>query len=376
MQGVAGTKASEAAANDTTAIHRKQVPERDGKDFRQSLEDRVKQEGLAEKGSKRSTAKDTGESAKDQAAKSTSTQGGSAATAPEPAIPTQELTGAAMQAQTIVAQPAIASTIAAAPEGQIGVGNLSVAAKRPAVVKEIRGNRPPQTSPAAQAPSAVEAKDVADPKIANSRQAVPVIPVAIATLKAASDQGTVTPVAPALANHSAGTRPSSREFTPATESSSRSAAAPGDAIHTLEAVPHALEVGVSAGVHGWLRVRAELATGGEVSAQVIAGSAGAAAGLHKELPALTAYLTDEKVGLTSLVITAAERSSGGADAAAGSGARNGGAGSEGESGRSDGKGWDGSEASGASEDAALALAGVSAGLTGRSGNGGWLSVLA
>ncbi len=76
-----------------------------------------------------------------------------------------------------------------------------------------------------------------------------------------------------------------------------------------------LEVGVAGGVHGWLRVRAEMSEGGEVSAQVIAASAGAAENLHKEMPAMQAYLATEQVGVSSLVVNAAEKGEGAQDAA-------------------------------------------------------------
>ena len=85
----------------------------------------------------------------------------------------------------------------------------------------------------------------------------------------------------------------------------------------FEASTNALEVGVASGTHGWLRVRAELDTDGAVVAQVVAGSAGAAAALHKELPAISAYLAHEQVGVSSLVVNAADRGAGTQDPASG-----------------------------------------------------------
>ena len=68
-----------------------------------------------------------------------------------------------------------------------------------------------------------------------------------------------------------------------------------------------LEVGIASGSHGWLRVRAEFGQTGEVAASVVAASAGAAEGLHKELPAISAYLAGERVGVSSLVVNAMEK---------------------------------------------------------------------
>jgi hypothetical protein len=93
-------------------------------------------------------------------------------------------------------------------------------------------------------------------------------------------------------------------------------------LKTLTATPNVLEVGIASGSHGWLRVRAELGPAGEVAASVSAASAGAAEGLHKELPAISAYLAEERVGVGSLVVHAMERGAGAQDSAmnAGTGA--------------------------------------------------------
>lgn len=74
---------------------------------------------------------------------------------------------------------------------------------------------------------------------------------------------------------------------------------------TFVATPNVLEVGIADGAHGWLRVRAEVGQSGEVAATVIAASASAADGLHKELPAISAYLAGEQVGVSTLVVSAA-----------------------------------------------------------------------
>jgi hypothetical protein len=77
-----------------------------------------------------------------------------------------------------------------------------------------------------------------------------------------------------------------------------------DAPHMLSATPTALEVGIQNGTHGWLKVRAEIADGGAVSASVSTASSTAQEMLHRELPALTAYLQQEKVAVSAVVIHA------------------------------------------------------------------------
>jgi hypothetical protein len=89
--------------------------------------------------------------------------------------------------------------------------------------------------------------------------------------------------------------------------SSPAAAVPsaaGTDLRTLVATPNVLEIGFASGSHGWLRVRAELDGTGEVAASVVAATAGAAEGLHKELPGLSQYLEVEHVALSSLVVNA------------------------------------------------------------------------
>lgn len=70
---------------------------------------------------------------------------------------------------------------------------------------------------------------------------------------------------------------------------------------TLVATPTVLEVGIPNGSQGWLKVRAEL-TGGGVSASLSAASPAGQEMLHRELPALTTYLQQEKVAVSSLVV--------------------------------------------------------------------------
>ena len=96
-----------------------------------------------------------------------------------------------------------------------------------------------------------------------------------------------------------------------------------DAPRMLTATPTALEVGIQNGTHGWLSVRAEMADGGVVNASVSATSSAGQEMLHRELPALTAYLQQEKVAVNAIVVhttpaVAAEgRSSTGTDGAGG-----------------------------------------------------------
>ena len=89
---------------------------------------------------------------------------------------------------------------------------------------------------------------------------------------------------------------------------------------TLVATPNVLEVGIASGSHGWLRVRAELDRTGEVAASVLTGSQGVADGLHRELPAISAYLAGERVDVNSLVVHAADNGASAQDAATSSGA--------------------------------------------------------
>ena len=73
----------------------------------------------------------------------------------------------------------------------------------------------------------------------------------------------------------------------------------------LLATPTALEVGIQDGTHGWLKVRAEMVEGGGVvNASVTATSSAGQEMLHRELPALTAYLLEEKVSVNAVVVHA------------------------------------------------------------------------
>ena len=71
----------------------------------------------------------------------------------------------------------------------------------------------------------------------------------------------------------------------------------------LLTTPTALEVGIQDGTHGWLKVRAEMAEGrGVVNASVSAASSAGQEMLHRELPALTAYLLEEKVSVNAVIV--------------------------------------------------------------------------
>jgi hypothetical protein len=96
-----------------------------------------------------------------------------------------------------------------------------------------------------------------------------------------------------------------------------------EAPRMLSSTPTSLEVGIQNGTHGWLKVRAELTDGGAVNASVSATSSVGQEMLHRELPALAAYLQDEKVTVNAIVVHSAPtggtdaRSSAGTDGAGG-----------------------------------------------------------
>src|SRR5258708_29002332 len=65
-----------------------------------------------------------------------------------------------------------------------------------------------------------------------------------------------------------------------------------------------LEGGIQSGSDGWLKVGAEMADGGVVNASVSAASSAGQEMLHRELPAMTAYLQEEKVAVNAIVVHA------------------------------------------------------------------------
>ena len=101
-----------------------------------------------------------------------------------------------------------------------------------------------------------------------------------------------------LSTHTTGLQSNSREF----QGSDVAATAMNEMPRMLTATPTSLEVGFQSGTHGWLKVRAEMVDGGVVNASVSAASSTGQEMLHRELPALTAYLQEEKVAVNTLVI--------------------------------------------------------------------------
>ena len=78
---------------------------------------------------------------------------------------------------------------------------------------------------------------------------------------------------------------------------------PGEpAPRTIMATPTVLEVGVANGAHGWLKVRAEMASAGTVNASLATTSTSGQEMLHRELPSLTAYLHSEHVAINTIVV--------------------------------------------------------------------------
>lgn len=71
---------------------------------------------------------------------------------------------------------------------------------------------------------------------------------------------------------------------------------------TWTATPTSLEVGVSNGTHGWLKIRAEMADGGAINTSLSPSSSSGSEMLHRELPSLTAYLHNEHVAVNAVVV--------------------------------------------------------------------------
>ena len=71
---------------------------------------------------------------------------------------------------------------------------------------------------------------------------------------------------------------------------------------TLAATPTTLEVGIVNGTHGWLKIRAEMTGGGTVNASLSAATSAGQEMLHRELPSLTAYLQEERVGVNAIAL--------------------------------------------------------------------------
>jgi hypothetical protein len=121
---------------------------------------------------------------------------------------------------------------------------------------------------------------------------------------AAQDNGLVTgsiavPAAvPTQTPHAGGvSAPGSGDSGSAAQTGMASVAAASSQDHqTLVSTPNVLEVGLDTGTHGWLRIRAELQPdSGQVTATMLASSSGAAASLHQQAPAISAYLASEHI---------------------------------------------------------------------------------
>jgi hypothetical protein len=82
------------------------------------------------------------------------------------------------------------------------------------------------------------------------------------------------------------------------------AAETGMSHRTLLATPTALEVGLANGTQGWLKIRAEMTDGGIVNASLSSATPAGQEMLHRELPALTAYLQEERVAVNTIVVPA------------------------------------------------------------------------
>jgi hypothetical protein len=84
----------------------------------------------------------------------------------------------------------------------------------------------------------------------------------------------------------------------------------------LESGPARLDVGVFDGTHGWLRIRAELGTGGSVNATLTAGAT-AHDSLRAVLPEMASYLQSEAVSVNRIALHRAAAGSNGMGTAAG-----------------------------------------------------------
>jgi hypothetical protein len=82
------------------------------------------------------------------------------------------------------------------------------------------------------------------------------------------------------------------------------AAEMGMSHRTLLATPTALEVGLANGTQGWLKIRAEMTDGGVVNASLSSATPAGQEMLHRELPALTAYLQEERIAVNTVVVPA------------------------------------------------------------------------
>jgi hypothetical protein len=111
----------------------------------------------------------------------------------------------------------------------------------------------------------------------------------------------------ALQSTTPSTLPTASNPTASSPTASNPMEQPGDS-RTLAATATSLEVGISSGTHGWLRVRAELDPSGTVAAAVVTSSATAAENLTRHLPAMSEYLAQETTRIGSIVVHASSAS--------------------------------------------------------------------
>ena len=141
--------------------------------------------------------------------------------------------------------------------------------------------------------------------------------------------GTVSGVGHAGAVH-AGAEIQNRALDAGTFAQSAGAQGP----QLIAAGPTRLEVGTLDGTHGWVQVRAELGTGGDVRAS-LTGSAAAHEALRAAVPGLAGYLQTEAVSVSGIAVHRAAGGNG-----AGLTQNGGGASGEAQSGRGQGQGGD------------------------------------
>ena len=87
----------------------------------------------------------------------------------------------------------------------------------------------------------------------------------------------------------------------------------------LKATPTTLEVGIAAGPHGWLKVRAEMANDGQVSALLSSSSRPGQQMLNRELNSLNTFLRNEDIRIGSLTVHATTPATDRSDLRGGSG---------------------------------------------------------
>jgi hypothetical protein len=88
----------------------------------------------------------------------------------------------------------------------------------------------------------------------------------------------------------------------AAEQTGAAAAEMGGMHRIVTATPTTLEIGVANGTQGWLKIRAEMSDSGQVNASLSSATSAGQEMLHRELPALTAYLHQERVPVNAVVV--------------------------------------------------------------------------